>query len=87
MCVCACVRACVCTGDMCTDLSHLGEVPFSHMLPVAVVMAVAVRKEKPRLPPDVDPRTRELIDGCIAWQAEDRLTIIQVCLMVGVVRY
>ena len=85
--VCVCVCVCVCTGDMCTDLSHVGEVPFSHMLPVAVVMAVAVRKEKPRLPPDVDPRTRELIDGCIAWQAEDRLTIIQVCLMVGVVRY
>ena len=62
----------------------IGEVPFSHMLPVAVVMAVAVRKEKPRLPPDVDQRVRELIDGCIAWQSEDRLTILQVCVCVCV---
>lgn len=56
------------------------------MLPVAVVMAVAVRKEKPKLPADMDHRLRELIEGCIAWQSEDRLTIIQVCLAVVIPR-
>lgn len=76
------LSVCSWRSTLCTDFAHIGEVPFSHMLPVAVVMAVAVRKEKPRLPPDVDHRSRELIDGCIAWQPEDRLTIPQVCLLV-----
>jgi serine/threonine protein kinase len=55
-----------------------GEVPFSHMLPIAVVMAVAVRKEKPKIPQGVNQDFKDLILGCIEWNGDDRLTILQI---------
>ena len=57
---------------------NLGKIPFSEMRAIAVVMAVAVRREKPTVPCTTDQRLKKLIEGCIAWNQDNRLNLLQV---------
>lgn len=38
-----------------------GQIPFHELLPVAVMMAVAINKQQPQMPPQVHPAMATLI--------------------------
>lgn len=40
-----------------------GSIPLGHMVPMAVMLAVAVRRVRPTIPIDAHPTFKQLLDG------------------------
>ncbi|CAI8048431.1 Probable serine/threonine-protein kinase SIS8 [Geodia barretti] len=49
-----------------------GRVPMGHMVPMAVMMAVAVRRERPAVPDNAHLTFKQLFSSCTEWVPEDR---------------
>lgn len=54
------------------------QVPFSEMHPLAIVMAVGLKKKKPKIPPNIHPSLIELIQHCLEWDPRDRASVATV---------
>lgn len=50
----------------------VNRIPFYDMNPMAVMLAVAIQKQQPPIPPGVHPKLAELIDRCTQWTPGDR---------------
>ena len=42
-----------------------GRVPRGHMAPVAVMLAVAIKRERPEIPDSAHPTLKQLIRECV----------------------
>ena len=68
-----------------------GKLPFAEMIPMAVMVAVVINKQRPSM--DViksrhghDPQLQELIEKCTEWEASERPNITEVIsLLTGLV--
>ena len=50
----------------------VGRIPFHNMIPMGVMMAVAIQKQRPPMTPGVDPKLADLIERCTRWEPEER---------------